>query len=177
MTYIGESSQLFGANETYIAELYSKWAIDPNSVDPGWADFFETLEPGDVDLQDDHKGPSWTKRKTAVMGQATSGQGASLSDYLSDPDLKQDALHQLLAAIKGSGTMIAPSSSIIIWVLNLRPCVKSSRSAAKPIAAILALNFCTSRTPKRNPGFRKRLKAAGTARISPIWDAARSWNA
>ncbi|MAX47730.1 MAG: 2-oxoglutarate dehydrogenase E1 component [Rhodospirillaceae bacterium] len=112
MTYIGESSQLFGANETYIAELYSKWAIDPNSVDPGWADFFETLEPGDVDLQDDHKGPSWTKRKTAVMGQATSGQGASLSDYLSDPDLKQDALHQLLAAIKGGGVAASGSDQI-----------------------------------------------------------------
>ena len=43
MTYIGESSQLFGANETYIAELFSKWAMDPNSVDPGWATYFEEV--------------------------------------------------------------------------------------------------------------------------------------
>ncbi len=103
MTYIGESSQLFGANETYIAELYTKWARDPNSVDPGWADFFETLEPGDFDLEDDHKGPSWTKRKTAVVGLGTSGKGPSLSDFLSDHDGKQDVLQQLLAAVQGGG--------------------------------------------------------------------------
>jgi len=103
MAYIGESSQLFGANETYVAELYSKWALDPTSVDPGWADFFETLEPGEFELEDDHKGPSWTKRETSVVGQGGGGTGPSLSDALSDPDVSQDSIQQLIAALKGGG--------------------------------------------------------------------------
>ncbi|MEQ8443797.1 MAG: 2-oxoglutarate dehydrogenase E1 component [Alphaproteobacteria bacterium] len=103
MTYIGESSPLFGANETYVAELYSKWALDPNSVDPGWADFFETLEPGDFELEDDHKGPSWTKRETRVVGHGGGASGTSLSDALSDPDVSQDSIQQLIAALKGGG--------------------------------------------------------------------------
>ncbi len=103
MTYIGESSQLFGANETYIAELYAKWALDPNAVDPGWAAYFETLEPGEVILEDDHKGPSWTKRTTRVVGQGNGGGSQSLSDSLSDPDLSADSIQQLIAALQGGG--------------------------------------------------------------------------
>ncbi|NMM45537.1 2-oxoglutarate dehydrogenase E1 component [Rhodospirillaceae bacterium KN72] len=111
MTYIGENSQLFGANETYIAELFTKWALDPSSVDPSWATYFESLEPGEVLLEDDHKGPSWTRRRTAVLGQGDSASSQSLSDALSDPDRNQDSIQQLIAALKG-GTPAASSDQI-----------------------------------------------------------------
>lgn len=101
MTYVGETSQLFGANETYISELYAKWALDPTSVDPGWADFFDTLDPAEFELEDDHKGPSWTKRTTQVMGGGNGGEQISLSDALSEPDKHADNLQTLVAALTG----------------------------------------------------------------------------
>lgn len=113
MTYIGETSQLFGANETYIAELYSKWALDPNSVDPSWAAYFEVLEPDEIDLEDDHKGPSWTRRETAVVGQdPTSRDGRSFSDALSETDGSKDSIRDLIEALQSSGAGGASSDQI-----------------------------------------------------------------
>jgi 2-oxoglutarate dehydrogenase E1 component len=113
MTYIGETSPLYGANETYVAELFARWATDPNSVDPGWATFFESLEPGeDLILEDDHKGPSWTKRRTSVLGHGIAAGQETLSDALSESDGSQDTLQQLLAALKGGGIAAAGADQI-----------------------------------------------------------------
>ncbi len=84
MGYMGEDSQLFGANETYIAELYSRWSNDPDSVEPGWAHYFETLGESDLEAFDDHKGPSWGKRRTVVVGSERAKGGGSLSDAFTD---------------------------------------------------------------------------------------------
>ena len=50
MAYIGETTPLYGANETYIAELFEKWQQDPESVDAGWASFFQNLGDDDEAL-------------------------------------------------------------------------------------------------------------------------------
>ena len=91
MAYIGESSPLYGANETYIAELFEKWQQDPDSIDAGWAAFFETLGDDDSALVDNHYGPSWSPRQTKILGGRNGGSGGrdlTLSDALSEPASK-----------------------------------------------------------------------------------------
>jgi 2-oxoglutarate dehydrogenase E1 component len=45
-SYMGLSSYLSGANETYIAELYERYLRNPSSVDPEWAELFRELRDG-----------------------------------------------------------------------------------------------------------------------------------
>lgn len=104
MGYMGEDSQLFGANETYIAELYSRWSLDPESVDPGWAHYFENLGESDLEAFDDHKGPTWARRKTVVVGSERASTGKSLSDAFSDPATASGTPYeQLLAFLQAGG--------------------------------------------------------------------------
>ena len=78
--YIGNSSYLFGANETYVAELYEKYTIDPHSVDPSWAEFFSALGEDGLDAIKEFKGPSWGRRETSVIGR--NGESGTISDVL-----------------------------------------------------------------------------------------------
>jgi len=78
--YIGNSSYLFGANETYVAELYEKYTLDPRSVDPDWAEFFSALGEDGIDYIKEFKGPSWARRETSVIG--GNGETGSISDVL-----------------------------------------------------------------------------------------------
>ena len=67
--YSGETSFLFGANETYISEMYDKYLNDPDSIDPGWSTYFDNLEELEQSVVQDLNGPSWAPRKTSVLGQ------------------------------------------------------------------------------------------------------------
>jgi 2-oxoglutarate dehydrogenase E1 component len=74
-----ENSFLFGANETYIAELYARYTKDPSLVDAGWAEFFDEIgEEGHAVLAD-LTGPSWAPRGTKVIG-GGNGAAPSMSD-------------------------------------------------------------------------------------------------
>ncbi len=58
-----ENSFLYGANSTFIEELYSRYLANPNSVDASWQKFFASLsDPAP-------KHPSWEKKPSAVIGQ------------------------------------------------------------------------------------------------------------
>ncbi|MBT5109405.1 MAG: hypothetical protein HOM25_12045, partial [Rhodospirillaceae bacterium] len=59
---IEENSFLFGANETYIAELYARYAKDPSLVDAGWADFFDGIGEEGQAILADLEGASWAPR-------------------------------------------------------------------------------------------------------------------
>ena len=61
------SSFLFGANETYIAELYVQFLKDPGSVDSDWAEFFGELDDETQEFLKDRDGASWSPRKTSVI--------------------------------------------------------------------------------------------------------------
>ena len=65
--YIGSSSHLTGTNETYLAELYQRWRTESDSVSPDWAQFFESIRDGEVEVLLDFKGASWSPRATAVV--------------------------------------------------------------------------------------------------------------
>ncbi|MBT5809333.1 MAG: 2-oxoglutarate dehydrogenase E1 component [Rhodospirillaceae bacterium] len=76
---IEENSFLFGANETYIAELYARYAKDPSLVDAGWADFFDGIGEEGQAILADLEGASWAPRGTKVIGGGNGG-AASMSD-------------------------------------------------------------------------------------------------
>ncbi len=69
------SSYLYGANETYLAQMYARFLEDPNSVDPEWTEVFKGLGDGETIFQEEQQGASWAPRKTSVIG----GNGDSLS--------------------------------------------------------------------------------------------------
>ncbi len=77
-SYSGESSFLYGVNETYIAELYARYLENPGSVDPSWAEIFGALGDDKRELLGELKGPSWSPRQTAVVG--TNGEHPTMSD-------------------------------------------------------------------------------------------------
>ncbi len=76
--YIGESSFLFGANETYIAELYARFVSDPSSVDESWSEVFRSLDDDAKSVLDEVRGASWAPRQTSVLG--GNGMATSVSD-------------------------------------------------------------------------------------------------
>jgi 2-oxoglutarate dehydrogenase E1 component len=66
-------SFLTGGNATFVAELYSKYLEDPNSVDKSWGSFFSELgEDGEAVLRE-LRGASWAPSDGRVIGDAGEG--------------------------------------------------------------------------------------------------------
>ena len=76
MTYIGETSYLFGANAPYIADLYEQYLKDKTSLSDEWKLFFEDMDGFDLSILRDLKGG----RDTRVVGVKNKH---APSDYLS----------------------------------------------------------------------------------------------
>ncbi|MBN8977950.1 MAG: 2-oxoglutarate dehydrogenase E1 component [Rhizobiales bacterium] len=55
------SSFLYGANATYIDDIYARYEKDPGSVDPEWQEFFGSLKDKPADVQKNAEGPSWAR--------------------------------------------------------------------------------------------------------------------
>src|SRR6185312_17448504 len=53
------SSFLYGANATYIDDIYARYEKDPGSVDPEWQEFFGSLKDKPADILKNAEGPSW----------------------------------------------------------------------------------------------------------------------
>ncbi|WP_116130794.1 2-oxoglutarate dehydrogenase E1 component [Tropicimonas sp. IMCC34043] len=65
------SSFLQGQNAEYIEQLYARYAEDPASVEPDWADFFRQLGDAEPDVKAEAKGPSWTRPSNFVADDLT----------------------------------------------------------------------------------------------------------
>ena len=63
-----QNSFLFGANATFIAELYGRYLDDPGSIDPSWTRFFAELDDDARAVLDDLRGASWSPRATRIIG-------------------------------------------------------------------------------------------------------------
>lgn len=63
-------SFLFGANGTFIAELYARYQRDPNSVDASWQRFFAELGDEGQAILAELNGASWAKNTAKVIGAA-----------------------------------------------------------------------------------------------------------
>lgn len=55
------SSFLYGANATYIEDIYARYEKDPASVDVEWQEFFGSLNDRPADVQKNAAGPSWAR--------------------------------------------------------------------------------------------------------------------
>ncbi len=58
---------LNSANAPYVAELYSKFRNDPESVDTTWKDFFNNLNEDDYSVLKDFGGPEWKERSSSII--------------------------------------------------------------------------------------------------------------
>ncbi|MBT3905759.1 MAG: 2-oxoglutarate dehydrogenase E1 component [Rhodospirillaceae bacterium] len=63
-------SILNGTNATYIAELYSRYLEDNNSVDASWAEVFEGFDDENRAVMDELQGASWAPSGNKVIGHA-----------------------------------------------------------------------------------------------------------
>ena len=55
------SSFLYGANASYIDDLYAAYEKDPNSVEAEWRDFFGSLKDSPAEVEKNAEGPSWAR--------------------------------------------------------------------------------------------------------------------
>ena len=98
MAYIGDTSPLFQANETYIQEVYERYKRDPRSVEPGWASFFEALGDDLTDIVTPEEGPSWAPRESRVVGGSV--DAGTLSDATTDRKQFDNPYEALMAQLR-----------------------------------------------------------------------------
>ena len=55
------TSFLYGANASYIENLYARYEADPKSVDAEWQSFFRSLKDDARDVTESARGPSWQR--------------------------------------------------------------------------------------------------------------------
>ena len=78
MSYSGDYSYLFGANTTYISDMYERFLKDRLSVDSEWVEFFSGLEEEHTTALRELKGG----RETRVVG--VDSKGKTVSDMSFD---------------------------------------------------------------------------------------------
>ncbi|MCP5372134.1 MAG: 2-oxoglutarate dehydrogenase E1 component [Hyphomicrobiales bacterium] len=70
-------SMLSGSNATYIAELYSRYLDNPNSVDASWVSFFDDLREDGRAILDELRGATWAPSETSVIRRGNGGGAAA----------------------------------------------------------------------------------------------------
>jgi 2-oxoglutarate dehydrogenase E1 component len=75
-----QSTVLTGGNAIYVAELYAKFATDPASVDPSWAQFFGGLGDDGKSVLADLKGAPWGRNGAQVIGVKEEAPAAKKGD-------------------------------------------------------------------------------------------------
>jgi len=58
---MNETSFLYGGNAAFVEDLYARYAEDPDSVDPSWRAYFQSLHDGADLIAKEAKGPSWSR--------------------------------------------------------------------------------------------------------------------
>jgi 2-oxoglutarate dehydrogenase E1 component len=79
------SSFLQGHNAQYVEQLYARYAVDPNSVDPSWQAFFQALGDDPADVADEAGGapwarPDWPPAETSETVAALDGNWGTVPD-------------------------------------------------------------------------------------------------
>src|SRR5689334_14678486 len=65
---LASTSFLYGGNAAYIEDLYARYQADPNSVEPQWQAFFQSLKDEATSVTKSAEGPSWKKPNWPVPG-------------------------------------------------------------------------------------------------------------
>ncbi|MES2341080.1 MAG: 2-oxoglutarate dehydrogenase E1 component [Pseudomonadota bacterium] len=59
---LAETSFLYGGNTAFVEDLYAKWAVDPNAVEPSWRAFFASLQDRADEVKAAAVKPAWTQK-------------------------------------------------------------------------------------------------------------------
>jgi len=78
-------SILTGSNADYVAELYSRFLSDPNSVDPSWKTFFSDLQDEGRVVLNDLSGASWAPNNQHVIGSGPGDIGIGVPEEEPQP--------------------------------------------------------------------------------------------
>ena len=64
---LSETAFLYGGNAAFVEDLYARYGKDPNSVEPSWRAYFESLHEAAPAIQAGAAEPSWTRAATPVQ--------------------------------------------------------------------------------------------------------------
>ncbi len=73
------ASAFSGANAAFLGDLYARWATDPGSVDPSFADLFDTLNDESRAVLSEATGASWAPRPLSLGDGDTLAEAAPAS--------------------------------------------------------------------------------------------------
>jgi 2-oxoglutarate dehydrogenase E1 component len=68
MSNLNNTTAIFGANSTYIEEIYERYLQNPASVDESWRGFFRDMGDSLNSVIKNHQGASWSPNKKVVVG-------------------------------------------------------------------------------------------------------------
>jgi len=129
----------YGANSTYIAEIYEQYLINPNSVDASWKQYFDSLGDNPAQVASDFGGPSWAKDRTRVLGCKTedeiaaekaaaekakkAGKAPAASAAPADRQASEDSIraHMLIRAFRVRGHLLAKLDPLDLDVRESHP--------------------------------------------------------
>src|SRR4051812_42470539 len=66
MTQFEPSTPFFAANATFIEELYERYLLNPQGVDPSWREYFRSVTNGAATPQ--QRAASWAQVRSHVIG-------------------------------------------------------------------------------------------------------------
>lgn len=69
---LAETSFLYGGNAGFVEQLEAQWATDPNSVEPSWRAFFDSLREDPASVRRAAADPSWTRVRPEVRTETLS---------------------------------------------------------------------------------------------------------
>ncbi|MGH6981078.1 MAG: 2-oxoglutarate dehydrogenase E1 subunit family protein, partial [Stellaceae bacterium] len=72
-----QTSFLYGANATFIAELYARYLADPNAVDDSWRGFFAELADQSPAILKELAGPDWARDQSQVIANGHDKNGGA----------------------------------------------------------------------------------------------------
>ncbi|MBI1208594.1 MAG: 2-oxoglutarate dehydrogenase E1 component [Azospirillum sp.] len=118
---IDRSSFLYGANATFIAELYTRYLNNPGSVDASWSDFFAEISDDARVMLDELRGASWAPSDHSVIGNGAAAQAGSAAflDQLSPAAANFLGSHQTAEQIRAA-TLDSLRAMMLIRVHRVR---------------------------------------------------------
>jgi 2-oxoglutarate dehydrogenase E1 component len=99
------SSFLQGHNLRFVEELYARYAEDPASVDPSWAEFFRSLGDEDGAASNGARGPSWARADWPPQP-SDEITGALTGDWPAPPAERRTAVEKIKSAAAERGVTL-----------------------------------------------------------------------
>jgi 2-oxoglutarate dehydrogenase E1 component len=115
MSPFEQTSFLYGANATFIAELYTRYLADPAAVDPSWRGFFAELAEQAPAVLKELEGPDWARERSRVIANGpgdepkVNGHAAVTEPAMSSRESVLDSLRAvaLVRAYRVQGHLLA----------------------------------------------------------------------